>query len=220
MTTIPTMQSPLILTGAYGSGKTECAMALAVACAALRPTTLVDLDFVTPYFRVLDHRDALASVGVPVIAPRAEIAQFDAPALPAEAGAALMYPHGQTIVDLGGDPNGAIVLGQFAPKLTAYDLWAVVNFSRPTTPDPATALLLLTEVAAATRLRITGLVSNTHLGPYTTPADIRAGLEQACALAAMLQVPVTLLCVPAGITAPDTGLPVLAITPRLKRQWE
>lgn len=214
------MQNPLILIGAYGSGKTECAMALAVACAAQGPVTLIDLDFVTPYFRVLDHIPALEAAGVQVIAPRAEIAQFDAPALSADAGAALLHPRGQTIVDLGGDPNGAVVLGQFAPRLIDYDLWAVVNFARPTTPDAATAANWLAEIAAATRLRLTGLISNTHLGPHTTADDLRDGLAQTHQLARLLALPLTIVAHPAWLAPPTDTLPTLAITPRLVRPWE
>lgn len=45
------LQRTLILTGAYGSGKTECAMALAGILQEQAPVTLIDLDFVNPYFR-------------------------------------------------------------------------------------------------------------------------------------------------------------------------
>lgn len=209
----------VLLTGAYGSGKTECALALAAALAPHGPVTLVEMDFVTPYFRVLDHRAALEALGVEVIAPVAHLAQNDAPALPPAAGEALCRPRGRTVVDLGGDPAGATVVAQFAPRLTEYQLWAVVNFSRPTTADPAQAAALLAEITAAARLRLTGLVSNTHLGPHTTPADLAGGLAQARALGELLGVPVVLQCAPAGITAPP-GPPVLSITPRLKRPWD
>jgi hypothetical protein len=210
----------LILTGAYGSGKTEIAMALATLLAAETPTALVDLDFVTPYFRVLDHRAALEALGVQVIAPEARVAQIDAPSLPAAAGDALCRPTGRAIVDLGGDAVGAVVLGQYAPRLTAYDLWAVVNFSRPTTETPAAAQAWLAAIIAATRLRLTGLISNTHLGVYTTAEDVLTGLAGTRALGEALGVPVTLCCAPAGLEVTVPDVPVLAITPRLHRPWE
>jgi hypothetical protein len=209
----------LILTGAYGSGKTECAMALAAALAAVGSVTLVDLDFVTPYFRVQDHRRALEALGIRLVAPDARVAQNDAPSLPPEAAEAICAPCGRTVVDLGGDPVGATVLGQFAPRLQRYELWAVVNFARPATDTLAHAAALLAEVVRATRLRLTGLVSNTHLGPYTTPVELATGLAQARALGAQLGVPVRMQCAPAGIAVPP-GPPLLSITPRLRRPWE
>ncbi|HOF86682.1 MAG TPA: hypothetical protein PLZ36_01085 [Armatimonadota bacterium] len=209
----------VILTGAYGSGKTECAMALALALAAAGPVTLVDLDVVTPYFRALDHRAALAARGVRVVAPDGRLAHNDAPALPPAAAAALIHPRGRTIADLGGDPAGAVVLAQFASRLSACARWAVVNFARPTTATLDAAAALLAQVAAATRLPLTGLVSNTHLGAETTPADLADGLARCRALGDSLGVPVVLQCAPAGCAAP-AGPPLLAITPRLRRPWE
>jgi len=209
----------VILTGAYGSGKTECAMALAVALTAAGPVTLVDLDVVTPYFRVLDHREELAARGVRVVAPNGTLAHNDAPALPPEAADVLVHPRGRTIVDLGGDPVGATVLAQFATRLPACGLWAVVNFARPTTATPDSAAALLARVVAATRLSLTGLVSNTHLGADTTPADLAEGLARCRTLGDILGVPVVLQCAPVGCAAPP-GPPLLAITPRLRRPWE
>jgi hypothetical protein len=101
----------IIITGAYGSGKTECAMALAMTQAAFAPVTLVDLDFVNPYFRSQDHRDTLEAAGVRVVAPDPEVAPIDAPAMPPEAREVMLRPNGLTLVDLGGDPAGAIVIG-------------------------------------------------------------------------------------------------------------
>jgi hypothetical protein len=210
----------IILTGAYGSGKTECALALALHLALREPVTLIDFDFVNPYFRAQDHRRELESAAVRVIAPDARVAAIDAPALPAEAREAMLRPSGQTVVDLGGDPAGAIVMGQFAPALACYELWGVVNFARPTTTTPQQAADLLRDIAHVTRLRLSGLVSNTHFGEYTTVDDVLGGLTLTRALGQLLTVPVRLVCAQAGLTLPPVGLPFLPITRRLLRPWE
>jgi hypothetical protein len=210
----------LILIGAYGSGKTECALALAVEAAVHEPVTLVDLDFVTPYFRSQDYHDEMVSLGVRVIAPDATRAAIDAPTLSPEAVDALMHPTGLTIVDLGGDPAGAVVLAQFTPLPGPYEAWAVVNFSRPTTPDVVRAASVIGEIAAAARLTLTGLVSNTHLGPYTTEADVRAGLAETKVLSALLHIPVMRVAVPPTVTLVSVSIPVLPLPLRVKRPWE
>ena len=209
-----------IITGAYGSGKTECVLALAAEAARTGPVTLLDLDFVTPYFRAQDHRAEMEALGVTVIAPDERVAALDAPAMPPIAREVLWHPSGVTLVDLGGDPAGAVVIGQFAPNLERYDFWAVVNFARPTTATPALAVPLLREIEDATRLRLTGLISNTHFGALTTPDDIADGLAQARALGALLDLPVVLLAFPARIAPPETTLPLLPIVPRLHRPWD
>jgi len=213
-------RSVLILTGAFGSGKTECALALARHFAAVEPVTLVDLDFVNPYFRVLDHRAALQAEGITLIAPEESRAAIDAPAMPPAAATALTHPHGRTVVDIGGDPVGARVLGQFAPRLTNCDFWAVLNFSRPTTADPAPAAELLTAISTAAGVRLTGLVSNTHLGPGTTVADIEHGLALTRMVAKSLAVPVTLVCAVSTLHVPPLEVPVLALTLQVRKPWE
>jgi hypothetical protein len=210
----------LILIGAYGSGKTECAMALACGYVADGPVTLVDLDVITPYFRSLDHRGALEAAGVTVLCPDARAVQLDTPALTPMLRDALMHPQGKTVVDVGGDPAGATVLGQYASALPAYDLWGVVNFARPTTATPESAAAYLHAIVAASRLRLTGLLSNTHLLAQTTAADVLDGLAQLQELAVLLAVPVVAVCAPALLPLPPLPFPLLPITPKLKRPWE
>jgi hypothetical protein len=210
----------LIITGAYGSGKTECALALALRRAADGPVTLVDLDFVNPYFRAQDHRDLLERRGVRVIAPDPQAGPIDAPSIPPATRQALLHPDGQTIVDLGGDPVGAVVIAQFAPALTHYTLWAVLNFARPMTADTASAGEMLRALTAATGLRVTGLISNTHLGAETTASDVLDGLTQTRAVSELHHLPVMLVAVPAWLDLPPVSLPVLPITPCLRRPWE
>ena len=215
------MHPPLIIIGAYGSGKTECALALAAQwTAAGEVVTLVDLDFVNPYFRVQDHQMEFAALGVEILAPEARVAQIDAPSIPAGTRDALAHPRGRTIVDLGGDPAGAVVIAQFAAQLTSCTLWAVHNCFRPMTEERDTSVALLREIVHATGLRLSGLVAASHLGQFTQAEDILYGLAQTRAVADGFAVPVVLLCAPAWVALPPVEVPVLPITPRLLRPWE
>jgi len=211
---------PLIITGAFGSGKTECALALAAEWAAAgERVSLVDLDFVNPYFRAQEHRVELERLGVEVIAPEERVAAIDAPSVPAETRSALLDPRGCAIVDLGGDPAGAVVIAQFASELAEYELWAAHNVFRPDTAEPEQAAALLAEIAGAARLRLTGLIAASHLGAETTVEDVLCGLEGTRATAGLLDVPVVLLAAPAWLRLPALDVPLLPITPRLKRVW-
>jgi hypothetical protein len=72
----------VIITGPFGSGKTEIALGYALASAAAgRATALVDLDIVNPYFRAQDHRAELERGGVRVVCPEEPLSRYELPAL-------------------------------------------------------------------------------------------------------------------------------------------
>ena len=161
-----------ILTGHYGSGKTNLAVNFALDLAGQgKPVTLVDLDIVSPYFRSADFRELLESRGVRVIAPHYANTNLDIPALPAEIQSVFHQTDRMVILDVGGDDAGAIALGQFAPQIRQedYDLFYVVNERRYLTRDVESALEVLREIEACSRLKATALINNTNLGEETTP---------------------------------------------------
>ena len=74
-----------IVTGHYGTGKTELAVNLALALAAEgRRVMLADLDIVNPYFRSRERRPQLEAAGIQVICSSQACSDADVPALPAE----------------------------------------------------------------------------------------------------------------------------------------
>jgi len=54
----------LVMTGNYGSGKTEISLNLALNFARSEKTTLVDLDIVNPYFRTGEKAEMLKEAGI------------------------------------------------------------------------------------------------------------------------------------------------------------
>ena len=67
------MPDVTVFYGLYGSGKSEIAINYALRLAGCgHPVTLIDLDAVTPYFRVRDVREELVTRGVQVVAPGAD----------------------------------------------------------------------------------------------------------------------------------------------------
>ena len=106
----------IVLTGNYGSGKTEIALHLAETFAEKEKTTLVDLDIVNPYFRSGEKAEELRQKGVRVLMPTFAMTTVDIPALPAEIQSVFESDADRVIFDVGGDDTGAAALGRYYPS--------------------------------------------------------------------------------------------------------
>lgn len=181
-----------ILAGHFGSGKTEIAVNAALSRAARGDRiALADLDVVKPYFRSRSAREFLAEAGVTLVAPDGERLYADLPILLPQVRSLCGDPGARVILDVGGDDSGARILGALNDVLAGQPaaFLLVLNFRRPFTPDAASAVAMAREIEAAARLKVTGVVSNTHLMGETTPAVIREGHDLALQTAALLGVP-------------------------------
>ena len=128
----------LIVTGNYGSGKTEISVNLALGLKATgQPVTIIDLDLVNPYFRAREAIDVLEKNDVNVIVPSGEHYYADLPILVPQVRAKIIQPDGYVVLDVGGDDVGARVLASFSDVLTTeiYEMFFVVNISRPFTEN-------------------------------------------------------------------------------------
>jgi hypothetical protein len=213
----------LILVGHFGSGKTEIAVNLALALAAAppgaeappAPVNLVDLDLVKPYFRCRLARDAVTPRGVRLVAPDGELSYADLPILLPEIAGLLGQPGQRSVLDVGGDDSGARVLGALGDAIPAdrHELLLVVNARRPSTYDLESTLQVLGEIEGAARLRVTGLISNTHLMGETTAAEVAEGLALCRAVAERSGRPVRFACAeaPLAATLPELGVPLLPL---------
>lgn len=214
-----------IITGHYGTGKTEFAVNLALALAqAGESVMMADLDIVNPYFRSRERRDLLEAAGVRLISSSQACSDADVPALPAELLAILENQEVRGVLDIGGDPVGARVLARFQPKLVREDcqLIYVLNANRPEVRTPESAIAYLRGIEATTDLTCTGIVNNTHLCGETTEAEIRKGAALAAAVSQETGIPV--LChvaeerfAPHLSDLPETVFP---ITIKMKKPWE
>ena len=71
-----------VITGHYGSGKTNFAVNLALDTAAQgKKCVVVDLDIVNPYFRTADFEEMFAKRGIALKAPAYANSNLDIPAL-------------------------------------------------------------------------------------------------------------------------------------------
>ncbi len=217
-----------IITGGYGSGKTEVALALArmkrAAFAGDVGVSLVDLDIVNPYFRSRDKAGTLESEGIHLIAPEGALRQADLPALPAEIGGAILNPNEQLVIDVGGDPAGATALGRYSHDLTrqGYELLMVINPYRPHNDTPEALIELLQRIEAVSRLSVTGLVNNGNLMNYTTLDELRHGLSVSQKVSEACGLPVKFAATAAALLTQARNalaVPVLELAVTMRPPW-
>ncbi len=173
----------MVVTGHYGSGKTEFCVSLALRLARLgygpyKRLALIDLDIANPYFRSRERKALLEQAGVSVYgnAYEHEITA-ELPALGANIRAPLEDRDCRVIIDVGGNDTGALVLNQFGKYLGEQDalFLIVVNANRPETRDVEGAMEHLRAIEIKTGRRIDGIIDNCHLLRETDAACIRRG---------------------------------------------
>lgn len=197
-----------VITGHYGSGKTEVAVSLAMQLAqAGRKVAIGDLDIVNPYFRSRERAAEMESAGIRVISSSLGHKQaLDLPAISAEIRVPISDHSYDTILDVGGDKTGALALVAFSDSIRkrGYDMLLVVNAYRPETGSVAGVLKHLHSIAATSTLQVTGLISNTHAIRDTTTDDVLAGYELTKAVSDETGLPIRYI---SALPAALEGLP-------------
>lgn len=166
-----------IITGHYGSGKTEFAVNYAIKLRQISPkVTLGDLDIVNVYFRSRERKKELEEMGIHVVSSSLEGDSVDIPAVAAIASP-VKDKSTKYLVDLGGNDVGTMVLGRLKPLLDSEetDFFMVVNVNRPDTSSPEGILQEMKSLEDASGLRVTGFINNTNLIRETTVEDITMG---------------------------------------------
>ena len=211
-----------IITGHYGSGKTEFAVNFAISLAQKGyEVTLADLDIVNPYFCSREQTQALNGRGVRVNATLGGGA--DLPALN-PAVSALFEPGVCGVIDAGGDPAGARVLARYAEAICSvpYEFFCVLNFNRPETATPEQAERYLRQIEQSAKLAATGLIHNTHLCSETTAADVLRGAKLAEEVSKRTRLPVLYHAFPPWVKG-LAGLPPETLFPMaimMRKPWE
>lgn len=197
----------LVVTGHYGSGKTEFCVSLAMRLAErgfgpYRRLAVVDLDIANPYFRSRERKAELERAGVSVYgnAYQHEITA-ELPALGADIRAPLEDADCRVIVDVGGNDTGALVLNQFEKYLgpEAALFLCVINANRPETRDVDGALAHIEAIQRKTGRRIDGVINNCHLLRETDAACVEKGhrlCERVCEAAGLF---IWCDCYPQGV---------------------
>lgn len=189
------MRKITLITGHYGSGKTNLAVNFALDLAdAGEKVTVVDYDIVNPYFRTADFADLFEQHGITLAASIYANTSLDIPAITFDMER-MAYEPGYLIVDVGGDDAGAVGLGRYATAFAPYvasgdlDMFYVVNRYRYLTTSPEEALGLLGDIESASRLHHTGVINNSNLGKETTTALVEDTRDYGDAIAKAAGLP-------------------------------
>ena len=188
-----------IISGHYGSGKTNIAVNIAKEIAATRSNVaLADLDIVNPYFRSKDSERELEEKGIRLICSLYANSNVDIPALPQEMYAITDDKSLTAVLDIGGDDRGALVLGRLADSIKQendYEMLMVVNKFRPEIKDADSAIEIMREIETASKIKFTGIINNSNLGAETDENCILSSLSYAEKIAEKTGIPVVMTTV-------------------------
>lgn len=182
-----------IVTGHYGSGKTEFALNLAMNLKKEgKKVSICDLDIVNPYFRTNDARNLLEENDIKVISSQFANTNVDIPVLPGEVLSVFTDKDRYKIFDVGGDDDGAIALGTYYNYISKepYNMYYVVNTLRPMTSTAEQIAEMARNIEYASRLKITSIINNTNISYLTTEKNIIESVKTVDKAAKMLGVDV------------------------------
>jgi hypothetical protein len=185
------MKRITIISGHYGSGKSEISVNLAINN---KIDYLVDLDIINPYFRSRGLADLLEEKNIHLVESTIKgMTGSDLPYISGEGVVPFVNPDITAIYDLGGTENGARVLIQFLDRvkdINEIDFLCSVNIFRPETADVKGILDTIAMYEAETQIRVTGLINNTNLINETLEEDIIRGEEILIEVGKRLNIPI------------------------------
>ena len=214
------------IVGNYGSGKTEVSINLAVTRKrAGLDVRIADLDLVNPYFRTREARSQLEDQNIDVVLPPEQYLHADLPVLSPVIAGLIKQTDGLTILDVGGDDVGAMVLAALADALknAQIHLLQVVNPMRPQTSTIEGCLKIREDIQRAARLPITGLIGNANLITETGKDEIYSGYDFVRKLSDECGLPLKFITIAqeilAGVELKRFSCPVLPIARQLVPPW-
>lgn len=219
------MKKITIITGHYGSGKTNLSVNLAVNAAAEgKNVAVVDLDLVNPYFRTADFRQLFEDKGIKLVAPDFANTNLDVPSIQFDVEQ-LAANEDCLIIDVGGDDAGATALGRYAEALLQrlsgdIDMLYVINQRRTLTSSADEAVALMYEIEAASRMKHTAIVNNTNLGCETSLDIINRSAEFAARVSAKTGLPLAFTTCPEELCELSDRSDILPVKVYVKPIWE
>ena len=169
-----------MITGYYGSGKTEFALNYVTQLVKVsNRTAMADLDIVNVFFRSREKAKKMEEMGIEVISSSLTQDSSDMPALSSQIVKPFRDDSYDYVVDLGGSEIGANVLGRFHDDINPeeVDFLMVVNIYRPETNSVEEICKQMDLLEQKSGYKVTGFVNNSNLIHETKMEHILAGDE-------------------------------------------
>ena len=212
--------------GHYGSGKSEVSINYVTRLREVvdGEVALADLDVVNVYFRTREKKDLMKQLGITPIDSSIQTTTLDVPAVSAEVMRPLHDDKVNYVLDVGGDNVGGRVVGRFAEhfKSDNYDMFFVINANREKTQTANEVLGYIDAIEASSKLKVTGLVNNTHLLRETTVEDVLKGQEVAREVSKIKNIPIKYVCCIENLVdklPKDLEGDILPIKMYLREEW-
>ncbi|SHH32539.1 cobalamin biosynthesis protein CobQ [Thermosipho atlanticus] len=211
------MSKNYVFIGLFGSGKTEVAINYALYLRGeYDKVAIADVDIISPYFRTRDVIEQLEEKGVKVITPPGVLKYADLPIISGAVAGYLQNKEYKTVLDVGGEENGVVVVGYLKPYLEDAEVSLVINTRRPFTSTVEGIIKTYEQLRKIAKVEVKYLVNNTNLSTETTNEIILEGEEIVSKASEILKVPVKFTVVPDFIKAINTKYPVFRITRFMK----
>lgn len=191
-----------ILSGHFGSGKTEIAINMALSERKnYNKVAICDLDVINPYFRTRDAGGVFKQKGIELIAPKGKLSSADLPVVSGEIYRVIHDPSYRIIVDAGGDKDGATALGQYYNEWKDFrpEMLFVLNANRPYVSTAEGAAFTIKQIEKASRLKVSGIINNSNTGIATTMEEILNGAAIASDLSKQMDIPFLYSCISAHL---------------------
>ena len=183
--------------GLFGSGKTEVAINWALELKKEHEkVAIIDGDIISPYFRTRDVAEELEKMGLVTVYPKGALRNAD---LPIITGGAIGYLSNQdykTVLDVGGEENGIVVLGYLKPYLGDAEISMVVNIARPFSSTVDGIISAYEQLRRVVGIKVDYLINNANLSYETTSELIVRGEEMLAKVSEIIDVPVKFTVIP------------------------
>lgn len=220
------LEGIVVIVGNYGSGKTEISVNLAVdRKLAGVDVSIADLDLVNPYFRTREARKQLIKLGIGVVLPPEKYLQADLAILDPAVSGLIRNPRQLTILDVGGDKTGAMVLAALGDAFRGrtYRVLQVINPYRPFTDTLKGCIEVKEGIEKVSGMCISGIIGNANLINDTDINTIYEGYEFVSTVSNKTGLPLEFITIPSALSGKVDmkrfSCPVLILRRQLVPPW-